>query len=100
MDSDGKNFELLLKNTSMGNAKAQYDMDARAINYATISEKEFQSAEARFFVSCERADVRFAWLMYHADTYGDDWLSADDETIKERLLNSYRAFADAETEER
>ena len=40
MDSDGKNFELLLKNTSMGNAKAQYDMDARAINYATISEKD------------------------------------------------------------
>ncbi len=40
MDSDGKNFELLLKNTSIGNAKAQYDMDARAINYATVSEKD------------------------------------------------------------
>ncbi len=67
---------------------------------ATISEKEFQSTERRLFARHERADVTFAWLMYHADTYGDDWLSADDETIKERLLNSYRVFADAETEER
>ncbi len=40
MDSDGKNFELLLKDTSMGKAKAQYDMDARAIDYATVSEKD------------------------------------------------------------
>ncbi len=40
MDSEGKNFELLLKNTAMGKAKAQYDMDARAIDYATVSEKD------------------------------------------------------------
>lgn len=67
---------------------------------ATITEQEFQSTERRLFASYERADVTLDWLMYHADTYGDDWLSADDETIKERLLNSYRAFADAETAER
>ena len=67
---------------------------------ATISEREFQLAERKLFSSYERANVRFAWLLYHADKYGDDWLSADDETIKERLLDSYRAFADAETEER
>ncbi len=36
MDSEGKNFELLLKNTAMGKAKAQYDMDARAIDYTTV----------------------------------------------------------------
>lgn len=40
MDSAGKNFELLLKDTTMGKAKAQYDMDARAIEYATVSEKD------------------------------------------------------------
>ncbi len=40
MDDSGKNFEILLKDTAKGNAKAQYDMDSRAIDFATISEKD------------------------------------------------------------
>ncbi len=40
MDSSGKNFELLLKDTSIGKAKPQYDMDPRAIDFATVSEKD------------------------------------------------------------
>ena len=40
IDEKGKNFEVILKNTDMGNAKSQYDMDNRAIDFATISEKD------------------------------------------------------------
>lgn len=40
IDEEGKNFEVILKNTDMGNAKSQYDMDNRAIDFATISEKD------------------------------------------------------------
>ena len=67
---------------------------------ATISEWEFQSEEARIFESYEHANVTFAWLMYRVDTYGDDWLFADGATIEKRLLDSYLAFANAETEDR
>ena len=66
-------------------------------NGKVISEREFQSTEVRMFAPYERTDVTWDWLMYHADTYGKDWLSADDETIKERLLDSYLAFAEAKT---
>ena len=40
IDEEGKNFEVILKNTDIGNAKSQYDMDNRAIDFATISEKD------------------------------------------------------------
>lgn len=40
IDEEGKNFELVLKNTSMGNVNDQYDMDSRAIDFATVSEKD------------------------------------------------------------
>lgn len=40
IDEEGKNFEVILKKTSMGNVKSQYDMDDRAIDFATLSEKD------------------------------------------------------------
>lgn len=40
IDDAGKNFEVVLKKTSMGNVSSQYDMDPRAIDFATLSEKD------------------------------------------------------------
>lgn len=40
IDEEGKNFEVILKKTSMGQVKSQYDMDDRAIDFATLSEKD------------------------------------------------------------
>lgn len=40
IDDAGKNFEVVLKKTSMGSVASQYDMDPRAINFATLSEKD------------------------------------------------------------
>ncbi len=40
IDEEGKNFEVILKNTSMGQVQSQYDMDNRAIDFATVSEKD------------------------------------------------------------
>ncbi len=40
LDDKGKNFEVILKNTSMGKASPQYEMDPRAIDFATLSEKD------------------------------------------------------------
>lgn len=40
IDDAGKNFEVVLKKTSMGRVASQYDMDPRAINFATLSEKD------------------------------------------------------------
>lgn len=39
IDDAGKNFEVVLKKTSMGRVASQYDMDPRAIDFATLSEK-------------------------------------------------------------
>ena len=39
-DDAGKNFEVVLKKTSMGSVASQYDMDPRAIDFATLSEKD------------------------------------------------------------
>lgn len=39
IDDAGKNFEVVLKKTSMGSVASQYDMDPRAIDFATLSEK-------------------------------------------------------------
>ena len=40
IDDAGKNFEEVLKKTSMGSVASQYDMDPRAIDFATLSEKD------------------------------------------------------------
>ena len=40
MDSSGKNFEVVLKNTTLGNVARQYNMDPRAVSFATLSEKD------------------------------------------------------------
>lgn len=40
IDEAGKNFEVVLKKTSMGSVASQYDMDPRAIDFATLSEKD------------------------------------------------------------
>jgi N-acetylmuramoyl-L-alanine amidase len=40
IDDAGKNFEVIMRNTSMGNVASQYDMDSRAIDFATLSEKD------------------------------------------------------------
>lgn len=40
IDDAGKNFEVVLKKTSMGHVASQYDMDPRAIDFATLSEKD------------------------------------------------------------
>ena len=40
IDDAGKNFEVVLKKTSMGSVASQYDMDPRAIAFATLSEKD------------------------------------------------------------
>lgn len=40
MDSSGKNFEVVLKNTTLGNVDHQYNMDSRAVSFATLSEKD------------------------------------------------------------
>lgn len=40
IDDAGKNFEVVLKKTSMSSVASQYDMDPRAIDFATLSEKD------------------------------------------------------------
>lgn len=40
IDDAGKNFEVVLRKTSMGSVASQYDMDPRAIDFATLSEKD------------------------------------------------------------
>jgi len=40
IDDAGKNFEVVLKKTSMGSVASQYNMDPRAIDFATLSEKD------------------------------------------------------------
>ena len=40
IDDAGKNFEVVLKKTSMGSVASQYDMDPRAIDFPTLSEKD------------------------------------------------------------
>lgn len=40
IDDAGKNFEVIMRNTTMGNVASQYDMDSRAIDFATLSEKD------------------------------------------------------------
>ena len=40
IDDAGKNFEVVLKKTSMGSVASQYAMDPRAIDFATLSEKD------------------------------------------------------------
>lgn len=40
IDDAGKIFEVVLKKTSMGSVASQYDMDPRAIDFATLSEKD------------------------------------------------------------
>lgn len=40
IDDAGKNFEVVLKKTSMGSVASQYDMDPRVIDFATLSEKD------------------------------------------------------------
>ncbi|WP_301959409.1 N-acetylmuramoyl-L-alanine amidase [uncultured Dialister sp.] len=40
IDDAGKNFEVVLKKTSIGSVASQYDMDPRAIDFATLSEKD------------------------------------------------------------
>ncbi len=40
IDDEGKNFQVILRNTSKGNAQHQYEMDERAIDFATVSEKD------------------------------------------------------------
>lgn len=40
IDDAGKNFEVVLKKTSIGRVASQYDMDPRAIDFATLSEKD------------------------------------------------------------
>lgn len=40
IDKSGKNFEVILRDTQKSLEKSQYDMDPRAIDFATISEKE------------------------------------------------------------
>ena len=40
IDDAGKNFEVIMRNTSMGKVASQYDMDPRAIDFATLSEKD------------------------------------------------------------
>ena len=39
IDASGKNFEVILKDTKKSIGKSQYDMDPRAIDFATVSEK-------------------------------------------------------------
>ena len=40
IDKSGKNFEVILKNTQKSFSGSQYDMDPRAIDFATVSEKD------------------------------------------------------------
>ena len=40
IDDAGKNFEVIMRNTAMGNVASQYDMDPRAVDFATLSEKD------------------------------------------------------------
>ena len=40
IDTAGKNFEVILKDTKKSIGKSQYDMDPRAIDFATGSEKD------------------------------------------------------------
>lgn len=39
IDKSGKNFEVILKNTQKSFSGSQYDMDPRAIDFTTVSEK-------------------------------------------------------------
>ena len=41
MDDSGKNLEVILRNTSKGGTASQFDnMDKRAVDFATLSEKD------------------------------------------------------------
>lgn len=40
IDTAGKNFEVILKDTKKSIGKSQYDMDPRAVDFATVSEKD------------------------------------------------------------
>lgn len=40
IDNPGKNFEVILRNTSLGKVATQYDMDPRAMDLVTLSEKD------------------------------------------------------------
>ena len=40
IDKSGKNFEVILKNTQKSFSGSQYDMDPRAIDFTTVSEKD------------------------------------------------------------
>jgi len=40
ISSDGKDFQVILRNTAKGKAQHQYEMDPRAISFATVSEKD------------------------------------------------------------
>ena len=44
IDASGKNFEVILKDTKKSIGKSQYDMDPRAIDFATVSEKDGDTA--------------------------------------------------------
>ena len=40
IDAEGKNFQVILRNTKKENVASQYEMDPRIIDFATLSEKE------------------------------------------------------------
>ena len=40
IDAEGKNFQVILRNTKKENVASQYDMDSRIIDFATLSEKD------------------------------------------------------------
>ena len=40
IDAEGKNFQVILRNTKKENVASQYEMDSRIIDFATLSEKD------------------------------------------------------------
>ena len=57
LDDSGKNFELILKHTKAGSALGQYDdMDHRAIDFATVTEKEGDTYVDILFTKAQKID--------------------------------------------
>ncbi|MDY6084249.1 MAG: N-acetylmuramoyl-L-alanine amidase [Dialister sp.] len=57
LDDSGKNFELILKNTRSGTALGQYDdLDHRAIDFATVSEKDGDTYVEILFTKPQKID--------------------------------------------
>ena len=59
IDAEGKNFQVILRNTKKENVASQYEMDSRIIDFATLSEKDGDTyLDVLMTKSVRMADIR------------------------------------------